>query len=210
MSAPRWTELADEPAAFEIHAVHRAFDGFRAVDVFEIDVGEDHGGRMQREMLRTGEVAAVLPYDPERDCFVLIRQFRLGAHLANGRALMIECVAGRVEEDEALEAAAARECEEEIGVPPSALHHLLDIVPSPGTMDEYYRILLGFVDSSQVPETAGAAYESERTHPFVVDRRTFFAALKGGRMENCILNLGAMAFALRAEEFVPARFRGSE
>ena len=54
----------------------------------------------QRDVLLAGKVVAVLPLDLARDEIVLIRQFRLSAHLANGRGDMVEIVAGRVEPDE--------------------------------------------------------------------------------------------------------------
>src|ERR1019366_8196067 len=55
-----------------------------------------------RDILLAGKVVAVLPIDLVRDEIVLIRQFRLMAHLANGRGDMIEAVAGRVEAGESL------------------------------------------------------------------------------------------------------------
>jgi ADP-ribose diphosphatase len=54
----------------------------------------------QRDVVCGGKVVAVLPYDPERGEVVLIRQFRLPAHLANGEGELIEIVAGRIEPGE--------------------------------------------------------------------------------------------------------------
>ncbi len=63
-------------------------------------------------------MAAVLPVDLARDEVVLLRQFRLAAHLANGDGSLVEIVAGHVEANEQPVATARRECVEEIGVAP--------------------------------------------------------------------------------------------
>ena len=70
------------------------------------------------DVLRSGPAAAVLPIDPGRDELVLLRQFRLAAHLANGKGNLVEIVAGHVEENEEPAETARRECVEEIGVAP--------------------------------------------------------------------------------------------
>jgi ADP-ribose pyrophosphatase len=90
---------------------------------------------------------------------VLIRQFRLAAHLAAGLGELIEIVAGHVERGEVPQQAAARECVEEIGVEPRSLHPLFSFLPAPGLNDEYATMFLAIVDSTKVPERAGAEHE---------------------------------------------------
>ena len=63
----------------------------------------------------------VLPLDLARDEIVLLRQFRLAAHLANGRGSLIEIVAGHVEAGELPVDAARRECDRGDRVAPVAL-----------------------------------------------------------------------------------------
>ncbi len=98
-------------------------------------------------MLRASRVAAVLVLDLARDHVVLIRQFRLPAHLATGRGDLVEIVAGRVEPDEAAIDAASRECVEEIGLAPQRLVELYSVLSTPGVVDEYVTFFLGFVES---------------------------------------------------------------
>jgi len=112
----------------------------------------------------------VLPIDLARDEVVLIRQFRLPVHLANGNGDLVEIVAGHVEPDEPLGQAAHRECLEEIGVAPSALTELFTYLPTPGASDEQITLFLGIVDAAQVPDRAGAAAEREETQPFPMPR----------------------------------------
>ena len=91
-----------------------------------------------------------------------MRQFRLAAHLANGRGNLVEIVAGHVEADEQPAEAARRECVEEIGVAPGLLVELFTYPTSPGMSDEEITLFLGIVDASGVPERAGAAAEHRR------------------------------------------------
>jgi ADP-ribose pyrophosphatase len=127
-----------------------------------------NGASFERDVVRIGKVVVVLAADLERDELVLIRQFRLGAHLALGRGDLVELPAGRVESGEDVAAAARRECREEIGVALDALVPLFDLMPSAGSSDEHMFFFLGLVDASRVPERAGATHEQEDTRPIRV------------------------------------------
>jgi len=59
-----------------------------------------NGATLERDVVRIGRVVVILPIDLDRDEIVLIRQFRLGAHLALGRGDLVEVPAGRVERGE--------------------------------------------------------------------------------------------------------------
>jgi ADP-ribose pyrophosphatase len=71
------------------------------------------------DIVRRGQAAAVLLYDPERDSVVLIEQFRLAA-LCGGRSpWQIEAVAGLLDGDgESPETVARREAREEANLDP--------------------------------------------------------------------------------------------
>jgi ADP-ribose pyrophosphatase len=100
---------------------------------FEADDGE----RFEREFLRhKGAVAVVPVVDGE---VVLVRQFRA----AVGREIL-EIPAGLLDvEGEELEAAAARELEEEVGLRLTGpLEHLVDYFPSAGMADHQVWIYL--------------------------------------------------------------------
>src|SRR6185437_14749957 len=71
---------------------------------------------LSREVFERGSAAAVLPYDPERDCVVLVEQFRLAAHLAGFPAWQTEIVAGIIEPGEEAASVACREAREEAGL----------------------------------------------------------------------------------------------
>jgi GDP-mannose pyrophosphatase NudK len=98
---------------------------------------EDDGTRrsLDFEVYRHGPAAAALPYDTERNCVLLVRQFRLGAYLANGSDDVLEAPAGMLDGD-APEICARRELEEETGVKVAALEAAFDFFPSPGGSSE--------------------------------------------------------------------------
>jgi ADP-ribose pyrophosphatase len=149
-----------------------------------------------RDVVRVGPVVVVIPVDLERDEVVMLRQFRLGAHLAIGRGEQVELPAGHVEEGEAAIDGARRECLEEIGVAPHALVPLFGMLPSPGMSDEHQTFFLGVVDAAKVAERAGAADEQEDTRPFRVPIGRAIEALAKGGLQYGATVLGLQWLAL--------------
>jgi ADP-ribose pyrophosphatase len=150
------------------------------------------GTAVERDAVRVGRVVVILPVDLARSEIVLIRQFRLGGHLALGLGDMVEVPAGRVERGEDVAAAARRESLEEIGLAPRTLIPLFDLMPSPGMSDQHMFFFLGPVDASDVPSRAGAADERESTRPFRVPFDRALDALRAGT-----LHYGAAVIALQ-------------
>jgi ADP-ribose pyrophosphatase len=171
-------------------------DAFRPYERFEVREGSAH---FTRDILRVGEVVAVLALDPVRERFVLIRQFRLAAHLATGKGDIVELVAGRVDEGESTEAAARRECREEIGVAPRALLRVFSYMPTPGVTDEQCTLFLALVDSAEVPARAGLADETEATHPFTIPVTEALAAVEAGTAGNLFLISALQWYALNPD-----------
>ena len=184
--------ICDRPANVEILERSPIGNGFLPYERFEIVLhdGTSPKPTQQRDVLRGGAVAAVLPIDLVRDQIVLIRQFRLAAHLATGRGEMIEIVAGRVDGKEAIADAAARECFEEIGLRPAKLVELYTVVPSPGISDERVTYFLGNVDTEMLPSHGGSD-PTEETYPFAVSIDAALAALSSNRIHNA-LAVGAL------------------
>lgn len=202
MSGPM-QRLADAPADVAISDTIRLGDGFRRYERFTLtlrhppdEAGHEVQQSQVRDVVRGGRVVGVLAYDPARGEVVLIRQFRLPAHLATGNGEMVEIVAGRVEEGEDAREAAVRECLEEIGVAPSHLVPLFEFLPTPGLTDECATLFLGLVDAGSLPDRAGLAGESEVTHPFAVSVEEALAALDFGRIANGYLIIALQWLAL--------------
>ena len=153
----------------------------------------------QRDVLCAGKVVVVLPLDVARDELVLMRQFRLPAHLANGRGELIEIVAGRVEPGESLVEAARRECQEEIGVAPAAMVEVLTFLSTPGVTDEELTIYLAAVDASQVREGPHTTPDGERLTLFRVSVDEALAALARGTMRGSPVLIALQWLALNRQ-----------
>ena len=187
--------VADDPADAVISGGKVLADGFRRYERFHVIRGNENAPR-PIDVLRAGPAAAVLPIDLERDEVVLLRQFRLAAHLANGNGDLVEIVAGHVERNEQPAETARRECVEEIGVAPGPLVELFTYLTTPGICDEEITLFLGIVDASRVPERAGAAVEHEETVPMRVPIDAALAALADGTMRNGPLIIALQWLAL--------------
>ena len=187
--------IADDRADVVIAGREVLAEGFRRYERLRVRRSGENVPR-PLDVLRSGAAAAVLPIDPGRDEVVLLRQFRLAAHLANGRGNLVEIVAGHVEADEQPAEAARRECVEEIGVAPGLLVELFTYLTSPGMSDEEITLFLGIVDASGVPERAGAAAEHEETVPMRVPIDAALAALAAGTVRNGPLIIALQWLAL--------------
>jgi ADP-ribose pyrophosphatase len=175
--------IADDSADAAVAGRRLLAKGFRPYERISFAVARD-AAPLTADILRAGPAAAVLPLDLERDEVVLLRQFRLAAHLANGRGHLVEIVAGHVEANEAPIEAARRECTEEMGVAPDPLIALLSYFTTPGMSDEVITLFLGIVDASRVPDRAGLAAEHEQTVLTRVPVDAAIAALDGGTIHN--------------------------
>jgi ADP-ribose pyrophosphatase len=193
--------LADGPADVTVSAPTVLAGRFHSLERFSMTLRSPGREPLAsvREVLRVGKVTAVLPLDLARREIVLLRQFRLPAHLATGLGELTEIVAGHVEAGETPTEAGLRECVEEIGVRPSALYRLFEFIPVPGASDEHAFLYLGLVDAAKIPERAGAADEKEATRPMRVPIDTALAALGQGTMRNGFLLVALQWLALNRD-----------
>ncbi len=185
-------ELADRAAAATLSQPERPAKGFFEYQRFQVTLPS---GTQTRDVVRAGKVIAVLPLDLERGEIVMIHQFRPAAHLATGKGEMVEIVAGRVEAGETLAETAKRECEEEIGVAPTALVELFSYLPTPGLTDEDVTLFVASVDASRVPERTHPT-EGEYISVMRVPIDDALASLSKGAMHNGPLVLGLHWLAL--------------
>jgi ADP-ribose pyrophosphatase len=152
--------IADQPAEVIISDRELLVNAFHPYERFRFRLATSETPQT-RDILRSGSVVAVIPVDLERDEVVLLQQFRLAAHLGNGKGNLIEIVAGYVEANESAIEAARRECIEEISIAPRALIELFTYFTSPGMSDERITLFLGIIDASRLPQRGGAAVEHE-------------------------------------------------
>jgi ADP-ribose pyrophosphatase len=182
-------DLSDGPADAVLSGPEHRGGGFYGYDRYRVTLD---GESFERDALRVGRVVVILPLDLDRGEVVLIRQFRLGGHLALGKGDMVEVPAGRVERGEDVTSAARRECHEEIGVEPQKLVPIFELMPSAGSSDEHMFFFLALVDAAKVPQRAGAAHEQEHIQTLRVPIGDAIEAVTAGK-----LHYGAAVFALQ-------------
>jgi ADP-ribose pyrophosphatase len=191
--------LTDRPVEARLGDPERLGTGRHHYQRYRVDLPASRAGTVSRDVVRVGRVVVILPVDPDRGEIVMLRQFRLGAHLATGRGELVEVPAGHVEAGEDWLDAARRECVEEIGVAPARLVPLFDVLPSPGMSDELQRFFVGAVDASRVPRRAGAEGEHEETRPLRVPIERALAALSAGSLSYAASVLALQWLALNRD-----------
>jgi 8-oxo-dGTP pyrophosphatase MutT (NUDIX family) len=96
------------------------------VETVRLPNGRDH----EMTIVRHPPSVVLIPM-PDADHVILVRQYRHSI-----RRELWELPAGSVDSGESAEAAAARECEEEIGLVPARVDRLAGLYPTPGYCDE--------------------------------------------------------------------------
>ena len=183
--------LADQPLDVTIQNRERLHDGFRPFEAVTLTHTALDGGStigpLRRELIATGSVVIVIPYDPVLDKLVVIRQFRIGAALKTANGAPLELPAGLVDTGETPEEAAVRELAEETGLAAQAVERCFTMLPSPGLTDEYAYIFLAIVDASALATSAGLAAEHEDIRPIDAPVDALIEAVDEGRVENGFL-----------------------
>lgn len=195
------------PTTVDIVARRTAFQGYFRIDEYRLNHGSFRGGmigEMKREVFERGHAAALLPYDPDRDLFVLCQQFRIGAYAAGMGAWQIECVAGIIEEGETCEDVARREAVEEAGCTVTDLFPMMRFLVSPGGTTETVQLYLGRVDASTAGGVHGLPEEHEDIRVFTVTSDQLRALLDSGKVENATALLAIQWYFLNKDRVAAA------
>lgn len=170
-----------------LHLRHRLFAG-------------DMGKLISRELFVRHDAVCVLPYDPQRDCVVLIEQFRVGALDKSLNPWLIELVAGLIDKDEQPEEVARREAVEEAGLVLAELWPLTQYYPSPGGSDERVHLYVGRCDSRGAGGVHGLEEEGEDIRVLVWSLDEALAALDDGRIDNAASIIALQWLALNRDK----------
>ncbi len=170
-----------------LHLRHRLFAG-------------DMGKLISRELFVRHDAVCVLPYDPQRDCVVLIEQFRVGALDKSLNPWLIELVAGLIDKDEEPEEVARREAVEEAGLELAELWPLTQYYPSPGGSDERVHLYVGRCDSRGAGGVHGLEEEGEDIRVLVWSLDEALAALDDGRIDNAASIIALQWLALNRDK----------
>jgi ADP-ribose pyrophosphatase len=160
--------VSDMPPAHpdvEIVEATKAFERFLRVDVFRFRhrlFSGEWSAERSYDVLRRGQAAAIVLYDPDQESVVLVEQFRLPALLAGSSPWQLEAAAGLVDSGEPPAAVAIRETREETGLAligePVPIQRYL---PSAGGSDECVFLFCGRVDSAAASGVHGLPEEHE-------------------------------------------------
>ncbi|MBB4197590.1 hypothetical protein CCR94_13340 [Rhodoblastus sphagnicola] len=116
----------------------------------------------QRSLFRRPDAVTVLPYDPERGKVLLIRQFRLGAHMNDRSPSLLEACAGTLDPGEDPEACMRRESLEEMGLEVGAARFLFEAFVSPAaTTEKLYFFVAPYAPGARVAAGGGLEEEGE-------------------------------------------------
>ena len=117
--------------------------------------------RLVREVHDHGHGAAVLPFDPDRNTVLLVRQFRLPAYLFDGEGHIIEACAGLLDGNDPADCA-RREAEEELGFAVRNLRRMASVYSTPGAVTERLTLFLAdYSPADRLGDGGGHAHEGE-------------------------------------------------
>lgn len=187
-------------------------DGFFRINRYRLRHELSRGGmspEIVREVFERGHAVGVLPYDPVRDEVVLLRQFRIGAHVAGfAEPWLTEIVAGIIDDGETPEQVAIRETREETGLSLGPLIPICRYLVSPGGASESVRLFAGRVDSGMAGGVHGEPEEMEDIETFALPATQAIALLEGDHIGNAITIIALQWLALNRDR-VRAEWTGS-
>jgi GDP-mannose pyrophosphatase NudK len=118
---------------------------------------------LEREVYWNGPGAAVLPIDPGRNTVLLVRQFRIPAHLNGDGPMLVEACAGMVEAGDDPAETVRKEAEQEMGYQLRSLRKVFELYMSPGASAEKLHLFVAeYAFSDRVGTGGGLAGEGER------------------------------------------------
>ena len=153
--------MTDKTEIITRETLHEGFGTYEKV-VFRRRRRDGAMADLEREILDTGDGAAILPYDKARGTIILIRQFRGVAFLQEGRESIVEACAGKLEGADPL-TRIRKETEEETGIRlTSDPRRLFDGYSSPGSFSERLTYFVApYEAKDRVTAGGGLAAEGE-------------------------------------------------
>ena len=126
---------------------------------------QKHNGKwsseIKREIFSGAHVATVIPYDPINKKILLLEQFRSGLLHRKDDPIIIEIVAGMIDEGELPAETAERECIEETGCTVKKLKNIFSYYPTPGSTESFYHFFLAEIESFTGKRIVGKKDENE-------------------------------------------------
>ena len=178
-------------------AKHQHYQGFFQLNSYHIQHQLYAGGvsgEIRRELFQLGDAVAVLPYDPVRDCVVLVQQFRIGAYMAGcadrqagqqpASPWLIECIAGMIDTNRTATAVAHSEAIEEAGIEIQQLTPIMRYFSTPGSCSERVHLFAATCDASLAYGVHGLDCENEDIKVLSLPLTTALDLLQQGRISS--------------------------
>src|SRR3954453_22710203 len=135
-----------------------------------------------RETYDRGNAATLLPYSLATRTVILVRQFRYAAYVSGYDDLMIEAVAGMLD-DKSPEVRIRSEAEEEIGYRLGDVRKIFEAFMSPGSVTEKLHFFVAEYDPSmRVSDGGGLADEGEDIEVLELPIDSALAMISDGRI----------------------------
>lgn len=155
-----------------MHLQHRQYDGTM-------------GPVLSRGALLQGEAAVVLPYDPVRDCVLIVEQFRTPVYMVGDRApWMWEAIAGMIDPGESPQTAALREAREEAEIDIKRLEYAGGAYSSSGSSTEFIHLYVGLADLTHTVTSAGADGEGEDIRSQILSFEELMDQIDGHKLKD--------------------------
>jgi nudix-type nucleoside diphosphatase (YffH/AdpP family) len=178
----------------KITRVEPLHDGW--LKVVKAELVQEDGQAYSREIVRHGQAAAVLPYDPDQRVALLVRLTRAPVVDAGVDEGLLEAPAGMLDGDSP-EDCARREALEEVGVRLERLQPIASAFTSPGMSTEQTHLFLApFRAADRIGAGGGVAEEHEDITVVETPLADLWAAYLAGRIAD--LKTLALLLALRA------------
>lgn len=177
----------------ELRKVETLYQGYSTI--LRATLTDGAGATFTREIEHHGRAAAVLPYDPERRCALLVNVPRPPVIWAGGPPELAEAPAGMID-DEDSEDTARREALEEAGVRLDRLDYLGAPFTSAGVSSERVDLYLAeYAAKDRVADGGGLADEHENITVLEVPLAQLWTWVEQRRIED--LKTLTLVYALR-------------
>lgn len=157
---------------------------------------------LEREIFEKGHAIALLPYDPIRQEFVLIEQFRFGAMASSDSPWLLEVVAGIIDPGEQADEVCHREAQEEAGLQLLSVRKALSYLSSPGRTSERIEVYVAQVDASQAAGLHGLPHEGEDIKVHRVAEADAFAWIQNGKIDNAASLIALQWFFINKQDLL--------
>jgi ADP-ribose pyrophosphatase len=183
------------------------FKGYFRIDRYRLTHRLFEGGwsgEMTREVFERGHAVTAVLFDADRDCLVMVEQFRIGAYAALAAGVLpadaspwlIENIAGIIEDGEDPAEVARREAREEADCEIQELFPACHYLASPGASSESVQVFCARVDAGQAGGIHGLTEEHENIRVRVVPVAEALQWLDEGRFNNAMTMIGLQWFRL--------------